>query len=125
MADRAMSNRRTRERRSPGRPEHSLASFCEAVSDLLDQQATDKGYHQAGLTGPNPLYGLVTEIAGGPCHALGEIIYKVRRYAARRNPEDLVKVAAWAYLIWQFDRPDARSADSHVAVSERPTRKAR
>ena len=32
--------------------------------------------------------------------------FKVRRYAARRNPEEFAKVAAWAYLVWRFDRPD-------------------
>ena len=50
----------------------------------------------------------VAETAGGPGHALDEIIYKVRRYAARRDPADLVKIAAWAYLVWRFDHPDTR-----------------
>ena len=47
--------------------EHPFTSFCEAVSDLLDQQAADKGYHRAPAamsiidpgrreTAPNPLY---------------------------------------------------------------------
>ena len=94
-------------RRSVELREPPFASFCKAVSDLLDRQAAEKGYHQSGLTGPNPLYEFVSETAGGPGHALGEIVYKVRRYAARRDPEDLVKVAAWAYLVWRFDRPDA------------------
>ena len=98
----------TRKRRSAGRPEPPFASFCDAVRDLLDETAADKGYHNAGLTGPNPLYAFVAETAGGPGHALGEIIYKVRRYAARRDPEDLLKIAAWAFLVWRFDRPDAR-----------------
>ncbi len=89
-------------------------SFCEAVRDLLDETAAAKGYNQTGLARPNPLYAFVAETARGPGHALGEIIYKVRRYAARRNPEDLVKVAAWAYLVWCFDRPDARPPDEHV-----------
>lgn len=91
-----------------------FASFCEAVRDLLNESAADKGYHRSGLTGPNRLYELVAETAGGPGHAIGEIIYKVRRYAARGDREDLLKVAAWAYLIWQFDRPNdhAGAADN-------------
>ena len=105
------SPRRTRERRSVKHPEPSFASFCAAVRDLLDETASDKGYHRSGLAGPNPLYTFVAETAGGPGHALGEIVYKVRRYAARRNPEDLAKVAAWAYLVWRFDRSDVNRSD--------------
>ncbi len=100
-------------------------SFCDGVRDLLDDTAKDKGYHPTGLTGANPLYAFVAETAGGPGHALGEIIYKVRRYAARRNPDDLLKVAAWAFLVWRFDRPDARALGGTVTVSERPTREER
>ena len=109
-------------RQSPGDSESPFTSFCEAVRDLLDESAADKGYHRAGLTGSNPLYAFVEETANGPGHALGEIIYKVRRYAARGNPEDLLKVAAWAYLVWCFDRPGAGSPDVPVTVSERPSR---
>ena len=101
MADRATSNRRTGARR----PEPPFAVFCEAVRALLDETAAGKGYHRSGLTGSNPLYEFVAETAGGPGHALGEIIYKVRRYAARRDPDDLAKIAAWAFLVWRFDRP--------------------
>ena len=106
-------------------PDPRFVSFCEAVRELLDESAADKGYHRSGLSGPNPLYALVSDLAGGPGHALGEITYKTVRYAKRRDPNDLPKVAAWAYLVWRFDRSDARSADVPVAVSERPTREAR
>ena len=108
MADRATRNRRTRKGRSAKRHVPPFASFCEAVSDLLDQQAANKGYHGSGLSGPNPMYAFVAETAGGPAHALGEIHYKTRRYAARRDPKDLEKIAAWAYLVWRFDRADER-----------------
>lgn len=50
---------------------------------------------------------------------------KVRRYAARRDLEDLLKVAAWAYLVWRFDRPDAGSPDGPVTVTAPPTREER
>jgi len=39
----------------------------------------------------------------GHAHALGEIVYKARRYAAKRNVEDVLKIAAWAYLIWKHE----------------------
>ncbi len=90
--------------------EPPFASFCEAVRELLDETAADKGYQRTGLAGPNPMYEFVAETAGGPGHALGEIIYKVRRYAARGNPEDLAKIAAWAFLVWCFDRPGGAHA---------------
>ena len=106
MADRETSNRRTRQRRSAKRPKPPFAAFCVAVRDLLDETVATKGYQQTGLTDANPLYEFVAETAGGPGHALGEIIYKVRRYSARRDPEDLLKVAAWAYLVWRLDRPE-------------------
>ena len=81
----------------------------QVVQGLFEKRfrgdAAAKGYNQTGLTGPNPMYAFVAETAGGPGHALGEIIYKTRRYAARRDSEDLVKIAAWAYLVWCFDRP--------------------
>ena len=82
MADRATSTRRTGERR----PDPPFASFCEAVRALLDETAADKGYQQAGLTGPNPLYALVSDMAGGPGHALGEIIYKVAPVCGTPQP---------------------------------------
>ncbi len=82
-------------------------AFCDAVRDLLDQQAATKGYQQTGLTGPNPLYALVSDMAGGPGHACGEIAYKTIRYAKRRDPNDLLKIAAWSYLIWRFDHQGA------------------
>ena len=39
--------------------------FCAGVRELLDETAADKGYHQGGLTGPNPMYAFVAETAGG------------------------------------------------------------
>ena len=41
--------------RETSTPEPPFASFCDAVRDLLDETAADKGYHQTGLTGANPL----------------------------------------------------------------------
>lgn len=60
----------------------------------------------------------MSDLAGGPGHTLGEITYKTIRYAKRRDPNDLLKVAAWAYLVWRFDRVDEREGKrergSHV-----------
>lgn len=74
--------------------------FTADVAALLEPKAASKGYSTTGIDGQNPLYEFVQDFAGFG-HAGGEIVYKVRRYAAKRNPEDLLKVAAWAYLAWR------------------------
>ena len=38
---------------------------------------------------------------GGHGHALGEIVMKTVRYAERGDKTELLKMAAWAYLIWE------------------------
>jgi len=72
--------------------------FMTAVRALLEPTAQGKGYNTTGVDGANQLYEFVSGVAGEG-HALGEIIYKVKRYAAKGNPEDMLKVAAWAFLI--------------------------
>ena len=86
----------------------TFASFCSEMRRLLDQDAAGKNYNAFGPDGPNRLYEFVAETVGGPGHALGEIIFKTRRYAALRRPEDLAQIAAWAFLVW---RHDTRSVD--------------
>ena len=72
--------------------------FTESVRALLEPTAQGKGYNTTGVNGTNELYQFVQGVAGDG-HALGEIIYKVKRYAAKGNPEDILKVAAWAFLV--------------------------
>ena len=75
--------------------------FCKEVEALLNYAASDKGYNRTGVDGENALYDFVNSIVGENKHALGEIIYKVRRYASKRDPKDVLKIAAWAFLIWR------------------------
>jgi len=72
--------------------------FVTEVRALLEPTASGKGYNTTGVDGENQLYAFVQDIAGDG-HALGEIIYKAKRYAAKGNPEDVLKIAAWAFLI--------------------------
>jgi len=81
----------------------SFALFLLEVRALLEPTALGKGYSTTGVDGDNALYEFVQEMAG-PGHALGEIVYKARRYGAKRNPEDLLKIAAWAFLLWKHHR---------------------
>jgi hypothetical protein len=41
-------------------------------------------------------------MADGDAHAIGEIIYKAVRYSKRGDKDDLVKIAAWAFLIYKY-----------------------
>ena len=75
--------------------------FMGQVRALLEPRAGEKGYSAAGPDGPNPLYELVAEMNTGDGHALGEIVYKAKRFAAKGNPEDILKIAAWAFLVWR------------------------
>lgn len=72
--------------------------FARQVRALLEPAAAEKGYNATGADGENELFAFVQRMAGDR-HALGEIIYKVTRYAAKGHPDDLLKIAAWAFLI--------------------------
>ena len=73
--------------------------FTRAVHDQLAGTALSKGYNREGPDSDNALYQFVQDMVAGDGHPLGEIIYKARRYAARRDPIDMVKIAAWAFLV--------------------------
>lgn len=81
--------------------ERTFERFMVAVEYLLNGTASSKGYSGNGPDGPNELYEFVQHMSNGHQHALGEIVYKARRYAAKGNIEDVAKIAAWSYLIWK------------------------
>jgi hypothetical protein len=76
----------------------SLERFQIAMNDILINAAKAKGYHGSELDG-RKLYDEILYLAGEG-HASGEIIYKLTRYRRVKDPKDIVKVAAWAFLIW-------------------------
>jgi hypothetical protein len=50
----------------------------------------------------DPAYGdLLWRVCSPLPHPLGEIIYKVVRYNWKHDPKDLIKIAAWAELVWK------------------------
>ena len=65
--------------------------FMKEVKSLLGNKASPKGYSDS-------LDSFVSEFF--PTHTLGEIVYKAVRYLRKRDPEDLAKIAAWAFLRW-------------------------
>lgn len=78
----------------------TFADFVEQVRALLEPTAAGKGYNTTGIDGKNDLYDFVQSFAGDH-HALGEIVYKAKRYAAKGNIDDVLKIAAWAFLIYK------------------------
>jgi hypothetical protein len=78
--------------------------FAKQVRALLEPAASGKGYSATGADGPNQLYDFVAGMNGGPGHALGEIVYKAKRYAAKGNVEDVLKIAAWAFLVYRHHK---------------------
>lgn len=82
-------------------PSQTWDQFISKVKSLLEPTANEKGYNSTGVNGKNELYEFVHSHAPG--HALGEIIYKAVRYGRKRDKQDILKIAAWAYLIWKFD----------------------
>jgi hypothetical protein len=87
----------------------TFEQFVEEVRALMEPTAASKGYSTTGIDGVNPLYEFVQEMVVGPGHALGEIVYKAKRYGKKRNPEDLLKIAAWAWLAYRHHSPSVAS----------------
>lgn len=90
--------------------DESWDAFCRESHGLLNGDAQGKGYAQEGRDG-RPMLDFVANHCGGG-HALGEIVYKVVRWNQKRDPKDLLKVAAWAFLEWD------RARRGEVAVSD-------
>lgn len=73
----------------------SLEEFKQEIERLVKRDAASKGYVGTRLFDSLP---------GVPTHALGEIIYKAHRYAARQQLDDIYKIAAWAYMVADWHR---------------------
>lgn len=76
-----------------------LEVFISLLRDMLAEKAVSKGYRE------DENYGRSNELMAFtdkhfPGHALGEVVYKVVRYQTVKDPQDLVKAAAWAALKW-------------------------
>jgi hypothetical protein len=78
--------------------------FCQQVEGLLSVTAQGKGYNATGVDGQNAVYEFIYTTTGDHGHAIGEIMYKAIRYMRKRDPQDLLKIAAWAYLIFKHHR---------------------
>lgn len=81
--------------------EEALKEFHKSLDEILLFAAKTKGYHGAATDGRKLFDEAHTENYG---HPIGEIKYKLRRFQSTRDPIDIVKVAAWAFLIWDKQR---------------------
>jgi len=79
-------------------PDDYPVEFYEEISKVLGGTALSKGYLSENLE--NPLMDFMSKTF--PDHALGEIIYKAVRYKSKMDPVDLIKIAAWARLIYEW-----------------------
>ena len=84
--------------------DQSYQKFCEQVEAILSVSAKSKGYTDTDANGPNDVYEFIYTATGDHGHPIGEIMYKALRYMKKRNPEDLLKIAAWAYLVFKHHR---------------------
>jgi alpha/beta superfamily hydrolase len=75
--------------------------FCHEIEMMLGSIAKEKGYNTTGPNGENVVYKFIYDATGDHGHGIGEIIYKAIRYMRKRDPEDLLKLSAWSYLIWK------------------------
>jgi hypothetical protein len=83
------------------RPDANYPSFDSFVGEIkqLFGKSVSKGYGPMKPDDPNQLYDFMQTFFSDD-HALGEIVYKAIRYKNKRNPEDLVKIAGWAWLVF-------------------------
>lgn len=80
----------------------TFKQFVKEVEALCGGTANEKGYNRTGVDGQNDLYQFIQNLSKNDSHAMGEIIYKAVRYTNKRDKRDLLKIAAWAYLVWKF-----------------------
>jgi hypothetical protein len=85
-----------------------VSTFEKHLEQLLDHKANSKGYDG----GKGQLWLMCKDLP----HPLGEIIYKVIRYSRQGNPDDLVKIAGWAKLVWE----ETQRAEVAKYVERRP-----
>jgi hypothetical protein len=78
----------------------SFEEFMNEARELIDSRAKEKGYNE-GSSEKNDLMEFTNKFFPG--HAGGEIVYKAIRYGRKGDKTDLLKIAAWAYLLWRYD----------------------
>lgn len=97
--------------------DRTLDRFFTDIRAAVTDGAASKGYNATGPDGPNALYEFILHVNHGPGHAVGEAIYKLIRYSQKHNEEDLIKCAAWAFLLWKYHGRLEASHHAPVVIS--------
>jgi hypothetical protein len=96
-----------------------FGKFVEQVGEVLTATARGKGYIDEWESKPGgALFDLIESVCPG--HPIGEIIYKAIRYRSKEDPGDLVKIAAWAYLVWSRTKAAGPSVRGDVQMNLKP-----
>ena len=98
--------------------ELALEDYVIEIKKAVIQKAKEKGYFTEEENSGRNLYDFIGKYASG--HSIGEIIYKAIRWTRKHDPEDLVKIAAWAFLTWDADRrmyPDGNRPERPEPIS--------
>lgn len=95
------------EQNTPTDPDLEGPSFDAFIGEIknLFGKSERKGYGPRTPDSPNPLYEFMRTFFSDD-HALGEIVYKAIRFKNKRDPEDLVKIAGWAWLVFMHHWKD-------------------
>lgn len=104
-----------------GNFEVAFDDFTAEMKRKVIGQAKEKGYITGNEDSGRNLYDFIDRYIGNHGHAIGEIIYKAVRFSRRKDPQDIVKVAAWAFLVWDSQRRDS-PAEKEVELQKGPGR---
>ena len=97
--------------------EQAFAQFFRAVRQIVLGKAQEKGYSKGADGDGRELLDFIKSQFGD--HPEGEIVYKLIRWRSKKNPEDLLKAAAWIFLIYdQHHRMLATGKESGLGFYE-------
>lgn len=104
----------------------SLGNFFDELYAIVGGKAQQKGYASLNAKDSSGRETLDFVKQHAPGHAEGEMMYKIIRWTKKRQPEDLLKLAAWAFLVWdQYRRERAGQQTEaplvdHMVVGREP-----
>lgn len=96
----------------------SMEEFNQLVRDIVFATAHSKGYASNPEGDGRDLLDFIEAHFHG--HAEGEMVYKIVRWEKKRNPEDLLKLVAWAFLVWDQDRRNYESKQGEMVDQATP-----
>ena len=97
----------------------ALEAWLQEIKYIVFGRAQSKGYAATDDGDGRDLLDFVKQHFNG--HAEGEVVYKLIRWAKKRNPEDILKAAAWCFLVYdQHMRQDTQQETPDVTFTPKP-----